>query len=143
MRRRRGLPVLLALFLAQASCSFAFVEPAPPRPRPATSEQTALPGVIRCSRNRRAPYFDSVLAGGSVVATIGLVAVMDALNSNDPESPFYHNEPTAEDRQTLAALLAMGIGFGISAIWGFTKTSECRDWLNPPPMRPAFTPTLR
>lgn len=131
----RGLALLLILALGQASCSFAFVEPPPRRPVPSDDPSgEPQPGVVSCTRRLTAPLVDTAGAAGSLLVTLAFLSLAAAYSgSSDPDSGYDSGaELNAEDQQFLLAIVGLTAGFTASAVWGFMKTSECRERLVTP-----------
>lgn len=102
--------LMLPAALTLSGCSFAFVDPPPKHP------ERLPPGVpLHCTTNRWAPIVDTV-----VTAFQGVRTAL-AVNANDEE---YVDYPISRDAD-IAAGIALGVGFGVAAIWGHVSTSKC------------------
>ncbi len=105
MTFRRLSPLLLAL-TSLAGCSFAFVHGPPPN-----HEKLSY---FDCSSSNILPVLDALYAGVAVADTVAA-----SVRAESPSSP-------ASAKAEAAAFAAEAALVGASAIYGFTKTSECR-----------------
>ena len=100
--------------LSLASCSWMFVTPPPSTP--------PRSGAVRCTETRAAPVFDTIIAVPSVLVALAGVSIL----ADD-------NETTNDEiGDVFGVLFLIGGGvpaalFGTSAIYGYTRTSRCRD----------------
>src|SRR5262245_1270862 len=144
---------MAALALLPAGCSFAFVDGPP-----TTHKQ--LP-YFECTSSNILPTVDAVFAGIWAVSAVGTLVSAYSRSSSDPYS-------TADNDKGDAILIgALALAIGASAVYGYQKTSTCREakeqlivrlgngpgfaaprpaappvdpWLNPPPSSFAAPP---
>jgi hypothetical protein len=97
-------PVTAALALTLGGCSFAFIHGPP-----ANHRQMRF---FDCSTSNVLPFLDTVMAAGAVGETLDAVT----------------GSPTTTTSKTELATFAVEAALlGASAVYGFTKTSDCRD----------------
>jgi len=113
------LPALAALAVVPAGCSLAFVNGPPPN-----HQKLAY---FDCSSSRALPTIDLLLGAGAAVDAIGSGSGVSGLPSNRADLAVFGTE---------AAL------FAASAIYGYSKTGECREAQSEMLRRAAQTPTL-
>jgi hypothetical protein len=95
--------VSAALALGLGGCSFAFVHGPP-----ANHRQMRF---FDCSTSNALPLLDSVMAAGAVGETLDAVT----------------GSATTMNKTELATFAVEAAILGASAVYGFTKTSDCRD----------------
>ncbi len=111
--------LVAALVIVPAGCSLAFVNGPPPN-----HQKLAY---FDCSSSRALPTLDLLVAGAATVDAIGGAAGASTLPSNRAELAVFGTE---------AAL------FAASAIYGYSKTAECREAQSEMVKRSAQAPTL-
>lgn len=100
--------LVLALVVAQASCSFTFVR--------GPSTDVPAPMVDDCTTSRAWPITDLVFAALFVAGGIG--AIVEAKGSSASSK---HSATAA------ISMLPFGIGFVVSSLVGFKRVGDCRD----------------
>jgi hypothetical protein len=96
--------VTVALVLGLGGCSFAFVHGPP-----AGHQQMRF---FDCSTSNVLPFVDTLLAAGAVGETLDATTGSGAFNTS---------------KAAIATFAVEAAVFGASAVYGFKKTSDCRD----------------
>jgi hypothetical protein len=111
---------LVPLLCAASGCSFAFVHGPP-------------------ANHRQLPFFDCTTSNilPALDGLLGLVLVGETVDGTD-------SGLSASTKTAIGVAVAEAVLFGASAVYGFKKTSDCRDAQNlllmrmPPPQAPSF-----
>lgn len=129
---RCGTCVVTCMLWLSAGCSFAFVTP-PPSKQASTDFSAAPEQRKECTKSNVAPVLDSIATGLQVARTVFAIVADNSVYS-DPDQPLSRE-----------ADVALGVTFTtvhlLSAVYGFSNTSECRrrssgigvDAYSPPP----------
>lgn len=108
--RRLTITSILALALAQLGCSFIFVTP------PSSSGSSRGAKGDSCTTSKAAPIIDTVIGGYQIFRTGSAFVASDEVYKDAPISR--HVDITAG--------LALTTLFVTSAIYGYSKTSQCK-----------------
>jgi hypothetical protein len=113
------LAMLLPISSSLSGCSWIFVQPLPPR--------YERGGRTDCTTNRAAPVIDTILTLTNVGSAV-YVAGQDNVTNKGP---------------SVTAGLLVGAMWFASAIYGYSKTSECEDALADDEPAPYSRPRMR
>jgi hypothetical protein len=122
-RRRALLPLLVALSLPSAGCSWAFLTRAPEPP-------VAPQPQARCTRGKALPIVDTAISAGTALEGGLLLFLGSTAPATCAGSPACVEPVRGVYYGVGAASLAVAVLTGISAAYGYSEVGRCRETLD-------------